>query len=189
MAEFYEEFLAHHPLPANDYHYVAYVHGDLNAANILVNTHYNVWVIDFFQTGPGHVLKDLAKFENDLLYLLTPIEDVSQLLESLAITRALRSVTDLHAELPDAPEEARSPQFVRAWKVLQVLRRIGGQLCREDRHPLQTPGGALALRSPHAELPRGIPAPKAVGAGGGVLARRANHPHRRCRTGPAGGLD
>ena len=137
VAEFYEEFLAHHPLPANDYHYVAYVHGDLNAANILVNTHYNVWVIDFLQTGPGHVLKDLAKFENDLLYLLTPIEDVSQLLESLAITRALRSVTDLHAELPDAPEEARSPQFVRAWKVLQVLRRIGGQLCREDRHPLQ----------------------------------------------------
>ena len=102
VAEFYEEFLAHHPLPANDYHYVAYVHGDLNAANILVDTHYNVWVIDFFQTGPGHVLKDLAKFENDLLYLLTPIEDVSQLLEALAITRALRSVTDLHAELPDA---------------------------------------------------------------------------------------
>jgi protein-tyrosine phosphatase/nicotinamidase-related amidase/aminoglycoside phosphotransferase (APT) family kinase protein len=137
VAEFYEEFLAHHPLPANDYHYVAYVHGDLNAANILVDAHHNVWVIDFFQTGPGHVLKDLAKFENDLLYLLTPIEDVSQLLEALAITRALRSVTDLHAELPDRPEEARSPQFVRAWKVLQVLRRIGGQLCREDRHPLQ----------------------------------------------------
>ena len=137
VCEFYEDFLAHHALPAHDYHYVAYVHGDLNAANILVDAHHNVWVIDFFHAGPGHVLKDLAKFENDLLYLLTPIEDASQLEEALAITRALRSVTDLQAELPDRPDQARSPQFVRAWDVLQVLRQIGGQVCREDRHPLQ----------------------------------------------------
>ncbi|HKA98418.1 MAG TPA: hypothetical protein VKD66_19310, partial [Streptosporangiaceae bacterium] len=111
--------------------------GDLNAANILVDAHHNVWVIDFFHAGPGHVLKDLAKFENDLLYLLTPINDTSQLLEALAITRALRSVADLQADLPDRPDEVRSPQFVRAWNVLQVLRGIGGELCHEDSHPLQ----------------------------------------------------
>jgi nicotinamidase-related amidase/aminoglycoside phosphotransferase (APT) family kinase protein len=135
---FYEDFLVRHQLlPVHDYHYVAYVHGDLNAANILVDAHHNVWVIDFFHAGPGHVLKDLAKFENDLLYLLTPIEDAPQLLEALAITRALRTVTDLRADLPDRPDEARSPQFVRAWEVLRVLRRIGGRLCHEDRHPLQ----------------------------------------------------
>jgi len=137
VSGFYEDFLAHHRLPAHDYHYVAYVHGDLNAANILVDAHHNVWVIDFFHAGPGHVLKDLAKFENDLLYVLTPIEDAAQLLEALAVTRALRSVTDLQAGLPGRPDELRSPQFVRAWEVLQVLRRIGGKLCREDRHPLQ----------------------------------------------------
>jgi aminoglycoside phosphotransferase (APT) family kinase protein len=134
---FYEDFLAHHPLPAQDYHYVAYVHGDLNAANILIDAHHNVWVIDFFHAGPGHVLKDLAKFENDLLYLLTPIEDASQLLEALAITRALRQVTDLQAGLPGRPGDVHSPQFARAWDVLRVLRRIGGELCHEDRHPLQ----------------------------------------------------
>jgi protein-tyrosine phosphatase/nicotinamidase-related amidase/aminoglycoside phosphotransferase (APT) family kinase protein len=138
VCEFYEDFLVRHRLlPVHDYHYVAYVHGDLNAANILVDAHRNVWVIDFFHAGPGHVLKDLAKLENDLLYLLTPIEDGTQLLEALAITRALRSVTDLQAGLPGRPDEVRSPQFVRAWEVLQVLRRIGGQLCHEDRHPLQ----------------------------------------------------
>jgi len=137
VCQFYDDFLAHHRLPMHDYHYVAYVHGDLNAANILIDAHYNVWVIDFFHAGPGHVLKDLAKFENDLLYLLTPIGDASELLEALAITRALRSVADLQAELPDRPGEVRSPQFVRAWEVLQVLRRIGGQLCHQDSHPLQ----------------------------------------------------
>jgi protein-tyrosine phosphatase/nicotinamidase-related amidase len=134
---FYEDFLARHPLPAYDYHYVAYVHGDLNAANILIDGHHNIWVIDFFHAGPGHVLKDLAKFENDLLYLLTPIGDPAEIVQALAITRALRSVTDLRADLPDRPSQVRSPHFVRAWEVLQVLRRIGGRLCREDRHPLQ----------------------------------------------------
>jgi len=137
VCQFYEDFLARHRLPVHDYHYVAYVHGDLNAANILIDAHHNVWVIDFFHAGPGHVLKDLAKFENDLLYLLTPIGNGSQLLEAFAITRALRSVADLQADLPGRPDEVRSPQFVRAWEVLQVLRRIGGQLCHEDRHPLQ----------------------------------------------------
>src|SRR5215475_5991366 len=137
VCEFYEDFLTQYRRPAQDYHYVAYVHGDLNAANILVDAHHNVWVIDFFQAGPGHVLKDLAKFENDLLYLLTPIGDASQLLEALAITRALRSVTDLQADLPDVPGDVRSPQFTRAWDVLRVLRQIGGQLVHEDRDPLQ----------------------------------------------------
>jgi protein-tyrosine phosphatase/nicotinamidase-related amidase len=157
VCEFYEDFLVRHRLPANDYHYVAHVHGDLNAANILVDAHHNVWVIDFSHAGPGHVLKDLAKFENDLLYLLTPVGDASELLEALAITRALRSVTDLQADLADRPDEANSPQFVRAWEVLRVLRRIGGQLCREDRNPLQLQVALLryavhALSFPQASL-------------------------------------
>ena len=189
VCEFYEDFLAHHRLPTHNHHYVSYVHGDLNAANILVDAHHNVWVIDFFHAGPGHVLKDLAKFENDLLYLLTPIEDASQLLEALAITRALNSVADLQADLPDRPDEVRSPQFVRAWQVLQVLRGIGGQLCHEDRHPLQLQVALFALRGPHAQLPRADRAPEAVGAGGGVLARRPDRRHRQGRAGPAGGLD
>ena len=188
VCEFYDDFLAHHRLPAHDYHYVAYVHGDLNAANILVDAHHNVWVIDFFQAGPGHVLKDLAKFENDLLYLLTPIEDASQLLEALAITRALRSVADLQADLPGRPDELRSAQFVRAWKVLQVLREIGGQLCHEDRHPLQLQVALLRYAVHTLSFPEPSPL-QAVGAGGGVLARRPDHPHRPSRAGPAGRLD
>jgi protein-tyrosine phosphatase/nicotinamidase-related amidase/aminoglycoside phosphotransferase (APT) family kinase protein len=137
VCDFYEDFLAHHPLPANDYHYAASVHGDLNAANILIDAHRNVWVIDFSHAGPGHVLKDLAKFENDLLYLLTPIESAAELLEAMAITRALSTVTDLQADLADRPAEVSSPPFLRAWEVLRVLRGIGGRLCREDRHPMQ----------------------------------------------------
>ncbi len=134
---FYEDFLAHQPLPTQEYHYVSYVHGDLNAANVLVDAHDNVWVIDFSHAGLGHVLKDLAKFENDLLYLLTPIEDEAQLREAISITRALLEVADLRAPLPDPPEDVRSTSLVRAWEVLRVLRALVAQVCRDDRNPLQ----------------------------------------------------
>src|SRR5262249_56562533 len=120
VSGFYGEFLARTPLPKQDYHYVSYVHGDLNAANILVDAHDNVWVIDFFQAGRGHVLKDLAKFENDLLYLLTPIDDDAQLREAITITLALREVADLRAPLADLPTGVRSTQFVRAWAILRL---------------------------------------------------------------------
>jgi nicotinamidase-related amidase/aminoglycoside phosphotransferase (APT) family kinase protein len=185
---FYEDFLAHHRLPVGDYHYVAYVHGDLNAANILVDAHHNVWVIDFFQAGPGHVLKDLAKFENDLLYLLTPIEDASQLLEALAITRALRSVTDLQAKLPDRPDQVRSPQFVRAWEVLRVLRRIGGRLCHEDRHPLQLQVALLRYAVHTLSFPEASPLQKQSAlAAACSLADQITHTVQAELADPAGG--
>jgi protein-tyrosine phosphatase/nicotinamidase-related amidase len=137
VAGFYEEFLTNTPLPTQDYHYVSYVHGDLNAANILVDAHENVWVIDFFHAGRGHVLKDLAKFENDLLFLLTPIDSDGQLREAISITLALRDVADLAAPLADPPADVRSPQFVRAWEILRLLRGAIAQVCHDDRNPLQ----------------------------------------------------
>ena len=123
--------------PPHDYHYVSYVHGDLNAANILLDAHRNVWVIDFFHAGPGHVLKDLAKFENDLLYVLTPIEDTSQLMEALAITRALRSVADLKAPLPTAPTRCGPRNSFARGRCSPCCGGIAGQLCHDDRNPLQ----------------------------------------------------
>jgi protein-tyrosine phosphatase len=122
---------------------VSYVHGDLNAANILVDAHDNVWVIDFFHAGRGHVLKDLAKFENDLLYLLTPIDDDAQLREAISITVALREVADLRAPLADLPDDVRSPHLVRAWEILRVLRSTISQVCHDDRNPLQYQVAAL----------------------------------------------
>src|SRR6188472_3021584 len=134
---FYDEFLARTPLPTQDYHYVSYVHGDLNAANILVDAHDNVWVIDFFHVGRGHVLKDLAKFENDLLYLLTPIDDDGELQEAIAITLALREVADLRAPLAELPGE------VRSWEIVRVLRGTVSRICHDDRNPLQWQVAAL----------------------------------------------
>src|SRR5919201_1177435 len=78
-----------------------------------------------------------AKFENDLLYLLTPIDDDDQLREAISITLALREVADLGAPLADLPNDVRSPHLVRAWEILRVLRSTIRQVCHDDRNPLQ----------------------------------------------------
>ena len=142
ICRFYDEFLASERLPDGDHHYVSFVHGDLNAANILMDARGNVWVIDFFHTGQGHVLKDLAKLENDLLYILTPVGN-EDLHEAVTFTRALLEVGDLQAPLPEHVPGLSAPQFVRAWRLVRLLREIGGRLCREDRHPLQLEAALL----------------------------------------------
>jgi protein-tyrosine phosphatase/nicotinamidase-related amidase len=133
----YDEFLPNASLPDNEFHYVSYVHGDLNAANILVDARSNVWVIDFFHAAQGHVLKDLAKLENDVLFILTPITNHDELREALAITTSLRDVTDLGAPLTDMLARLATPAIRRAWRIIVLLRSIGGKLCREDRNPQQ----------------------------------------------------
>jgi protein tyrosine phosphatase (PTP) superfamily phosphohydrolase (DUF442 family) len=112
----------------------AWVHGDLNGANILLDDHDNVWLIDFFHTRRAHVLMDLIKLENDLLYLFTPVEDEATLRRALDITDALLEPTDLRTPLPGA---APHPHFARSWSMLKVLRSFYGDLIQSDRSCLQ----------------------------------------------------
>ncbi len=134
---FYARFLAEQRTPTGEFHYTSFVHGDLNAANVLVDDRANIWVIDFAHTGQGHVLKDVAKVESDLLFILTPLADEDELAQALAITAALRHVEDLRTPLPESLPELRAPALVRAWRCVRALREVAAKLCREDRHPLQ----------------------------------------------------
>jgi len=135
LVRFYTEFLMEAPVSPES-HYVSYVHGDLNGANILVDARENVWMIDWFHTARGHVLKDLAKLENDLLYIFTPLSDESDLVEAIRLTQALRAVEDLRAELPETCPSG-VPALIKAWSVLRLLRAKGAERVREDRDPHQ----------------------------------------------------
>ncbi len=137
VCAFYEKFLKDYKPSYDEFHYVSYVHGDLNGANILIDAKDNVWIIDFFHAARSHVLKDLAKLENDLLYIFTPVTNESELNEALLIVHALQNVKNLSDPLPDNVDGLKSPQFLRAWKTLRLLRSIGGKLCHEDTNPLQ----------------------------------------------------
>lgn len=129
---FYERELERLPRLARA-HYFAWVHGDLNGANILVDAPGNVWMIDFFHAHRGHVLRDLIKLENDLLYIWTPLTE-EQLPQALAFTDRLLQEADLGR--PPAAEDARLfalPALQRAWRTLCRLRSYYPPLIQADR--------------------------------------------------------
>ncbi|MGI5861265.1 MAG: isochorismatase family protein [Myxococcales bacterium] len=135
-ADLYRE-LADLPRPPGESHYVSFVHGDLNGANILIDSGDNVWLIDFAHAARGHVLQDLAKLENDLLYIFTPLETEEDLAAAIRLSAALDAVSDLGAPLPPQPGGTGFPQLTRAWETLRTLRRFVARACREDRDPSQ----------------------------------------------------
>lgn len=136
VACFYENLGTLPGLPGES-HYVSWVHGDLNGANILVDARENVWVIDFFHAHRGHVLRDLAKLENDILYLMTPLLDEAHLEQHVRMTDQLNGVADLRAPLPEFPDAIDAPALLRTWRTVAMLRAIGAGYAREDRDPYQ----------------------------------------------------
>jgi|CXWL01.1.fsa_nt_gi protein-tyrosine phosphatase/nicotinamidase-related amidase len=136
VCRFYEETLHHLPRRPADQIHVSWLHGDLNGANIILDSRTNVWLIDFARARRGHVLMDLVKLENDLLYIWTPVESDNDLLHACALTQALLEVDDLAAPLPALPA-GLPPQFVRAFEAIQHLRGFYPRLIESDRDPFQ----------------------------------------------------
>lgn len=118
--------------------YYSYVHGDLNGANIIVDSHENIWLIDFFHTGEGHVLKDLIKLENDLLYIYTPVNNEDDLKQAIKLTKLLLEVEDLRRPLPELDtNQISNPEMIRTYNTIKTLRSFYPELIRDDRNPLQ----------------------------------------------------
>jgi hypothetical protein len=49
---------------------IATIHGDLNSRNVLIDERGSIFVIDFAHAGPGHLLRDFARLEVELLLVL-----------------------------------------------------------------------------------------------------------------------
>lgn len=144
LVRFYAEDLDRLPRHIPGECYQAYIHGDLNGANILIDSQGNVWLIDFFHAHRGHVLRDLIKLENDLLYLFTPLATAAEGEEALLLSQALAGLDSLGAAVPDASDlGVASPALVRAWETVRVLRSFYPAWLREDLDPLQYWIGAL----------------------------------------------
>jgi len=142
LCDFYANTLARLPRRPRDHFYQAVVHGDLNGANIILDGHSNVWLIDFFHTRRAHVLMDLIKLENDLLYIFTPVPDEAALRQAFKITDALLEIEDLAAPLPETAPATGAP-FERAWATLRMLRAHYPKLIQADRDPYQVWVGLL----------------------------------------------
>ncbi len=123
-------------------HHTSFVHGDLNGRNILVDPQGNVWIIDFFHTNKGHVIRDLVKLENDLAFIFTPIPDQERFLEAAKLSGLLWSHPDL-GRAPPPLQEKIHPDLERFWQTLQTLRGYEAELIRSDRSPFQHHVAAL----------------------------------------------
>ncbi|MCD6598206.1 MAG: dual specificity protein phosphatase family protein, partial [Bacteroidales bacterium] len=118
--------------------FFAYTHGDLNGANIMIDGQENVWLIDFFHTHKGHILRDLVKLENDLLYIYTPLDSFDDMDEALILSDIIFNVRDLAKPLAPVEETGLTkPGFIRTYETLKILRSYYPKLIEHDRDPLQ----------------------------------------------------
>jgi nicotinamidase-related amidase len=118
----------------------ATVHGDLNLANVLVDDAHNTWLIDYYWTRHGHVLDDLAKLENDLKFILTPLPDDAALARAFAHESGLQQQEDLLAppgEPPSAPPD--DPALAKVAAAVHRLRVLAAELLREAGLPGPVP--------------------------------------------------
>ena len=110
----------------------AWIHGDLNLANVLLDAAGNVWLIDYFWTRVGHALQDVAKLENDLKFILTPLPGDAALERAVAWERLLQTQHNLVTPLPPLPEGlAADPGISKAHAAIRGLRGFGARLLRE----------------------------------------------------------
>lgn len=142
VCDFYEKDLEHIRLSRSSTR-MAYVHGDLNGRNIVLDPSHNVWIIDFFHAHRGHVLRDLLKLENDVLYIFTKIETEAELSEAVRLSTLLIDQPDLG--IPPRPEDFQTanPKLAMAWRTICHLRAVMPALVETDREPLQMQIGLL----------------------------------------------
>ena len=101
----------------------------------MIDSHDNVWLIDFFHTHRGHVLRDLIKLENDLLYIFTPVNSVEDLDQAVLLIDCLLQVEDLRRPLPDIETTGlTSADMRRTYETICFLRSFYPLLIHDDRN-------------------------------------------------------
>lgn len=132
LYRFYQEQLGQLKSPLGDYP-MAFIHGDLNGANVILDSNENVWLIDFFHTHKGHVFKDFAKFENDLLYICTSVNDQAELELAYQFSSFLVNQEKPFSLEDELPSELRNTSFERSYQVIQHIRHLAGRYATTDQ--------------------------------------------------------
>lgn len=106
----------------------AVTHGDLHSENLFVDG-VHAWVIDFERTGPGHILRDFAELEVDLLTrLASPGENNLPTIFKLALV--LAAPNSPTGEMMLAKEMQENDEAQKFIHVVQGLRRLAHEMTR-----------------------------------------------------------
>ncbi|MBI5418416.1 response regulator [Candidatus Poribacteria bacterium] len=102
--------------------YYSYIHGDLNANNILIDNRNSCYVIDFFFTDIGFILQDFVLLELDLkLYLLDnfPLEEICTYEKQLV-------KQDNYNKKVTFPNDNKKIQKI--YQTILIIRKIAGEI-------------------------------------------------------------
>jgi len=106
------------------------IHGDLNSANILFKDNLSdPWLIDFAHTGYGHYLRDFAKLESEIKFVLMDKEneeDLKRLPHWLDMDHALDIIPfgEPLCLLPSYPKTTEDPEIIKAYSIIRHLRSL-----------------------------------------------------------------
>jgi CheY-like chemotaxis protein len=115
----------HFPMPK----FRCRTHGDLNGRNMFVDEEYKVWLIDFFRTGWGPVLRDFGELETVIKFELLAEQDLAKL---FAFERYLIQASSLREEFYPMPP-FHSPEFGKACSSLSFLRHLASNHYESDQ--------------------------------------------------------
>lgn len=135
LTKFYLNDLKELDIRVSQSHYMSYLHGDLNGANIIIDARDNVWLIDFFHTHRGHILKDLIKLENDVTYIFMKINSRKEFDSACTLVDQILDIHDLWEELP--ARHFDHPELQKAYNTIRHLRSFYPELIQLDRNPFQ----------------------------------------------------
>ena len=129
------------------------VHGDLNGANILIDSQEIVFLIDFAFSRRCHILRDIAKMESCVLIEYTPISSKADLKSMCALVDDLANVRDLSREFRTETFIAAQATVEQAYTadVVRTLRKYASHYIAGDPDPIQMSFAMLhySLRSLH----------------------------------------
>ncbi len=111
--------------------YEGSVHGDLNMKNVLMDDEKNMWLIDFAMTGHSHILKDIAKLECVLKFEMIPVVSKDRLLSLASLEQGFLTSARF-GDIPKIPEEITDPDVLKAFSVIQQLRKYADTLTLLD---------------------------------------------------------
>lgn len=114
--------------------YVVTTHGDFNQNNILLDQAGNTWLIDFGMTGPGHILRDVAKLDSVVRFQLLT-ESEATLEERLAMEELLCGLIRF-SDVDELPKRfaGNNPAVAKAFEVSTYLISCARRLLAQNTH-------------------------------------------------------
>jgi ActR/RegA family two-component response regulator len=106
-----------------------FTHGDLHEGNILIDSHSQTWLIDFYHTGPGHPVRDFAMLESAIKFSLQKSTCSPSILYDWE--RSIVQVESLHEEPTSDPPLQLDAELLKATELIQHLRALLSQILPE----------------------------------------------------------